>query len=333
MDKLFGTTTVIDEARMTVKKRSFLTITVVFLIVYFIGSMISSMLLMLPMYGVIFTNDGFMELMESSNDYNAIYAELDRILASEMPEWMNAASLIATVGIIICAIYYCTRMERRRFFTLGFVKKGAIIEYVAGLIIGLAMFGLAYGIIILSGQAEFIGFNSNISVWMLLLFFVGFLIQGMSEEILLRGYYLVSAATGGNIPLAVFASSAAFALFHLGNSGVSIMAVLNIFLFGLFAALYFIRRGNIWGIAAIHSMWNFAQGNIFGCEVSGNNMGSSIIETVQVGSNTMFNGGAFGPEGGLGVTIVLFVGIVILLFMKNKSVEPEINFSKEFQSA
>ena len=231
--------------------------------------------------------------------------------------------------IAVC-IYYCTKMERRRLFTMGFIKKGAIKEYLIGLLIGLVMFSTVYAILIISGQADFNGFNVNLSIPMLALFLIGFMIQGMSEEVLLRGHYFVSAAAGGNIPLAVFASSAFFAIFHLGNNGVSIIAILNRFLFGLFAAIYFLRRGSIWGIGAIHTMWNFAQGNIFGTEVSGNVMGCSVITTERVEGSTLINGGSFGPEGGLGVTIVLFIGIVILLFMKNKRVMPEIDFESSF---
>ena len=112
------------------------------------------------------------------------------------------------------------------------------------------------------------------------------------------------------------------------------MGIINLFLFGVFAALYFLRRGSIWGIGAIHSIWNFAQGNIFGCKVSGSLSGESLFRTNYIGESILFNGGSFGPEGGLAVTIVLFIGIVVLLPMKNKHVEiPPIRLKGEFYSA
>ena len=98
------------------------------------------------------------------------------------------------------------------------------------------------------------------------------------------------------------------------------MAVINLFLFGVFAALYFLRRGNIWGISAIHTIWNFAQGNIFGCKVSGMNMGETIFNTVET-NGVLWSGGDFGPEGGIGVTVVLTIGIIILTLMKNKDID------------
>ncbi len=331
MDKIFGTTAAIDEARLTSKRRNFFTISFMFILVYFLGSMISGALMTIPMQFYIFTSDEILLLMESGvTDTNVLMEAVYEF----MPEWMNAVSLITTAGMIIAVLVYCTRFERRRACSLGFFKKGAVLEYLSGLLIGLLMFSAAYGIILLSGQAEFTGFNSDVSVPMVLLFFVGFLIQGMSEEVLLRGFYFVSGSYTSSVAISVFASSATFALLHLANNGITVMSIINLFLFGVFAALYFLRRGNIWGIGAIHSIWNFAQGNIFGCRVSGSLSGESLFTTKYLGNSALFNGGEFGPEGGLGVTIVLLVAIAILLPMKNKRVEiPPIKLKGEFYSA
>ena len=42
------------------------------------------------------------------------------------------------------------------------------------------------------------------------------------------------------------------------------LALLNGVLFGIFAALYLIRRGNIWGIGAFHAAWSFVRDIVFG---------------------------------------------------------------------
>ena len=116
----------------------------------------------------------------------------------------------------------------------------------------------------------------------------------------------------------MLANSALFALLHAANVGISWLAFLNLLLFGLFASVYMVRRGNIWGICAIHTMWNFAQGNIFGLQVSGMNPTASIFSFVGDDSKSWINGGSFGPEGGICVTLVLLISILILLPMKNK---------------
>lgn len=101
-----------------------------------------------------------------------------------------------------------------------------------------------------------------------------------------------------------------FGLMHLGNNGISVMAVINLILYGLLAGYCFYRSGNIWLPAGFHITWNFVQGNVYGFSVSGFRT-SSFTKTVVV-KETPFTGGAFGPEGGIGVTIalvIIFVGV------------------------
>ena len=337
MNKLFLTNSCIDETAATTKRRTFFAVGIVFLLVYMIGSTAASVISTTPLYGYIFKDKEIMDIINSGitdyEEYNtAITSALERLYAN-MPPWMNAFSLISTVATIIAVMIYCCKIEKRRPFTLGFLRKGAVPEYISGLFIGLFMFSVAYGIAILSGEITFGGFDFQVNIGMIVLFFLGFLVQGASEEILLRGYFFVSGAANSSVAVSVFVSSGLFAAMHLGNPGISFLAIINLFLFGVFAALYFLRRGSIWGICAVHSVWNFAQGNVFGCKVSGMNMGESLF-TVNENGGTLWSGGAFGPEGGLCVTVVLVIGITVLTFMKNKNI-PEffVRKDKEFISA
>ena len=118
--------------------------------------------------------------------------------------------------------------------------------------------------------------------------------------------------------MAIIVSSVAFGALHLGNAGIAPLAFVNLVLFGIFAGVYFVKRGNIWGIAAIHSMWNFAQGNIFGILVSGNDFGTTIF-TSDINENmAIINGGDFGLEGGILTTIVLLAGTVFMMKTKQQ---------------
>ncbi len=42
-------------------------------------------------------------------------------------------------------------------------------------------------------------------------------------------------------------------------------------------ALYMLKTDNIWGVASLHGAWNFAQGNLVGVAVSGQNAGGELI--------------------------------------------------------
>ena len=226
-------------------------------------------------------------------------------------------ALFSTVPGTAVVLLFCRFAEGRRPHDLGLSPRRAGREYLAGLPIGLLLFAGAVGICAAVGAVRVTKSAGDTSAPLLLLFFAGYLLQGMSEEVLCRGFFMGSLLRRCPIPVAVTVNSAAFALLHLGNNGVTPLALGNIFLFGVLASLYVLRRGNLWGACAIHSMWNFAQGNLFGAAVSGNRSGPSLLraEAVTGGSASLWNGGAFGPEGGLAVTLVLLAGIAVLLFL------------------
>lgn len=227
---------------------------------------------------------------------------------------VNLASLFCTVFCIIATIIFCTKIEKRSVRSLGFRGKTPVTEYLLGLVFGAAMFAAVWGICLVTGTVDCRGISTNISP-LIALFFLGFLVQGMSEEVFSRGFMMQSLSIRYAGIVAVVINAVFFAAMHLGNNEVSFLAIFNIFLFGVFASLYMWKRGNIWGIAAFHSAWNFTQGNLLGVRVSGGNFGPSVLETVSDPSGALINGGGFGMEGGLACTLVFVAGIVFLLFM------------------
>ena len=76
-------------------------------------------------------------------------------------------------------------------------------------------------------------------------------------------------------------------------------------------------------VCAVHSMWNFAQGNLFGIPVSGlAGLPSPLrAEVTEGGWQTLVSGGDFGLEGGLAVTVVLVVACTIVLLLPTKKTE------------
>ena len=76
-------------------------------------------------------------------------------------------------------------------------------------------------------------------------------------------------------------------------------------------------------VGALHSMWNFAQGNLFGIPVSGiRGLPSPLVSTAADGGwQEWINGGAFGVEGGLAATVVLLVACAVVLALPTKKSE------------
>lgn len=328
----FNRTKMLDEAAINHRPTHFLHSLLFFVIVYFAADTVRQTLMTLPTFIYLLTSSDFMSIVKQlSAGELAVDQAMDAMLATistGLPWWLTLASLISSVALIAGAIIYCRVFEKRKIATLGLRKSNIALEYGVGAVIGLAMYSLTFLIAFLAGAVSFEGGASF--TFPIILFLVGFVIQGAAEEILIRGYLMTSVARDYKVFLAVFFSSAVFSLMHAANSGVSVLALINIFLFGVFEGIYVLKRGDIWGACAIHSMWNFAQGNIFGSSVSGMDSMPSIFNTVSTSGMTAANGGAFGLEGGFACTIVVVVAIgVLMLIPPKKSELPDYELYRE----
>lgn len=235
--------------------------------------------------------------------------------------WMAALLIGSFWGVFLLLWLWLRFYEKRPFFTLGFETSGALKKYLRGALLGAAMFSLAVALLALTGNVSLVrGAVPSLQGWAalggVLIVFLGWMVQGAAEETLVRGWVL--PALGIRLaPWAGIALSAAFfAALHSFNSGLSALAILNLALFGLFAAFYALREQALWGICALHSVWNWVQGNFFGLLVSGNDMNAGTLLNLQTQGPDWWTGGAFGPEGGLAVTLVLLAGLMILFFAK-----------------
>ncbi len=256
--------------------------------------------------------------------YAAEYARLIEDINNFMQSRFGVlSSLVSTAAVIALALLFCRFIERRDLSTLGLVRRRALRGYGAGLLVGLLLFSLAYLVMCLTDAVAYKGVTDGITFPILLLYFLGYVIQGASEEILFRGFFMLSLTRRKSVVFAVVMNSLVFAFFHLANGGLSFVAVLNIFLFGVFASVLTLRTGSLLPACAVHTVWNFAQGNLFGCTVSGIISGDSLLQSELTQGRELTNGGAFGPEGGIAVTIVLFLAVVLLMLLPGRKSEKE----------
>lgn len=259
---------------------------------------------------MLFQNEEYLTAV-STGDMSLVYKAEEIIMSSDA---MMICMLFSDIMMILVILLFCRFFQRRNPSSVGFTRKHIVPEYLAGIVVGFVMFSAAVLIGVAAGAVRVEGFAADIPVGILVVFFLGYMVQGMAEEVLCRGYIMVSIARRYPVWVGVLTNSILFAALHLANDGITPLAFLNLVLFGIFASLYFIRRGNIWGIGAIHSVWNFTQGNFFGISVSGMGNTSSVLTSTFVEGKSLINGGSFGSEGGLAVTIVLVIGIFVLYF-------------------
>lgn len=293
---------------------------IILFILMLITSQIMGVALMPALFFLFYSDPQIAELMMSGTaDYNVLVEKMYNLLLNP-PEWMNILSLFLTLVIIFGAVIYCTKIEKRPATSMGFVKRGVLPEYLVGLVLGALMMGAVVLLSVFSGVVTYNGV-ADFNIIVVVFYFIGYLIQGMAEETLFRGYYMVSSAENTSLVYSLTMSSLVFAFAHFANNGVTFLGILNVFLFGLFAGIYVLRRGSLWGIGALHAAWNFTQGILFGFNVSGNTSNAGILKFTQAEGFDSLNGGAFGPEGGMFTTLVLFIAIGVLLAVNPKKSE------------
>ena len=300
---------------LTSKSHSAVLEVLIALAVFFISDIVMGIVQTPAMVIYLFTNKEYMSML-TSNSFD--FAKIMDI-ALNMPPWVTAVTLMAQIVLIIGFLLYCRIFEKRKANTLGFRKKGFLLEYTKGIVIGAVLFVASYGFSLLTGSVRFLEEAAEgTTALYIIVFLVGFLIQGMAEEVICRGYLLVSLSKRYNVTMSIILSSLFFTMLHGMNAGIGFLAYINLFLFGAFLGLLFVRCENIWIVGAIHSIWNFVQGNILGVQVSGMQTLPSVFTTEFIEGREFINGGSFGSEGGFAVTLVLLVATALLLLNMSK---------------
>jgi membrane protease YdiL (CAAX protease family) len=292
----------------------------IFLLVSTVASVPQSIISSFAITFIILFDPKFHEMIEQGNFDNGAVEIYTADLIENMPSSVYALLLFSAGFMVVVSLLYCHLFEKRKPYTLGFTKRGCVSEYLLGLLIGLGMIAVPILACQLTDCID-IAPSTSVKPFMILAFFIAFLFQGMGEEALFRGYLMTSLARKTHVWVAVIISSLLFSLFHLSNASFSLIAFINIFLFGLFSSIFMLKRGSIWAVGAIHAIWNFVQGNLFGFNVSGNPKFDSIMEVTQKNYGSILHGADFGPEGGLAVTVVLLIMIAVALAIPTKKSE------------
>jgi uncharacterized protein len=215
--------------------------------------------------------------------------------------------------------------------SLGLQRQGAVGRWLRGAAIAALMMGCIVLVwyTLVDGATWSMNPDLGRARLALLAGLGAFLIQGPSEEILFRGYILQIVTARYGLTWGVGVSAGLFTLLHVLNASFGLMPLINLFLFGAATAAYkmLLDDDQLWGVFAIHSVWNWLQQDVFGLENSG--LASPIANTLfHVEPNKQLPdpvwGGGFGPEGTLAATLVLLALLVrvILHVRRDTSVLP-----------
>ncbi|VLU80878.1 CAAX amino terminal protease family protein [Streptococcus pneumoniae] len=224
---------------------------------------------------------------------------------------------LLSFGFIISTVFRWTRkVEKRPIRTLGFYKENFLSALFKGYGLGLSLFILALAGLVVLGQYQFDSIHLDTYSLAFTLFTIPFwILQGTAEELVTRAWLIPQLAKRTNLKVAIIISSSLFTLLHLGNSGITFLSAIDLFLFGVAMALYLLKTDTVWGVAGIHGAWNFAQGNLFGILVSGQPSGTSLMTFLPQGNQDWLSGGSFGIEGSIMTSLVL---LLLIVYLANK---------------
>lgn len=206
-------------------------------------------------------------------------------------------------------------LDRRSFRSLGlWPQPSAPADFLAGFAIAFVMMATVFLLHLAGGWLVLESWGieqlrSDGALRGLGLSLVLYLLVGVQEELLFRGYQLQNLIDGTRLPLGIALSSFLFGASHLRNPAASWPALVGITLAGLLLSWAWFRTHSLWLPIGLHTGWNFFEGTVLGFPVSG--LDGFHLVRHRVAGPPLLTGGAFGPEAGL----LLLPGLLLAAYL------------------
>lgn len=266
---------------------------------------------------------GFVLLAGFGLVLRALYGPAARSAASSFSAWLVFFQDLAQFIPAVLAAWIMSRIEHRPMGVYGLpLQRSAISRFVVGYIFW-GFLPLTVVLLIMRALGVF-SFGSPglppvsalqwAGAWAL-----AFLLVGLAEEYLLRGYPLYTLADGIGFWPAAILLAVAFGSAHLSNGGETHIGIIGAALFGLFAAATLRRTGNLWLAVGAHAGWDWGQSYFYGVNDSGLQAVGHLFNPPPPQGPAWLSGGTVGPEGSIVTLIVwglMFVGF--LIFYKSR---------------
>jgi len=131
-----------------------------------------------------------------------------------------------------------------------------------------------------------------------------FLLVGLFEEFLMRGYTLFTLMQAFGFWPAAITLSILFGAIHLANQGEAWIGAAAAGLIGFFFCLTLRRTGNLWFAVGFHASWDWGETYLYSVPNSGTVAPGHLLSSSFHGSPWL-SGGSVGPEGSVFVFVVI----------------------------
>ena len=230
------------------------------------------------------------------------------------PLLMGGSEALTLLFLCIAALAM-GRIEHRKFAEYGLPLRLALRkDFWVGSLIGFsAISGTLLTIFLLHGfRITGLAIHGTAILYSLLGWGIAFLLAGLAEEFLFRGYIQYTLSTGMGFWPAAFLMSGLFGLGHFFNSHENARGSETVVLFGLLLCLFLRRTGNLWCAVGFHLGYDWGQ-MFYGVPDSGIVPYQNMLDSTLSGPQWL-TGGTVGPEASFLTPLALLV--VALLFSR-----------------
>ena len=216
-------------------------------------------------------------------------------------------------GTVALTWAFCRFLHHGPLADLGLHRQGWVRNLLGGWAVGASMVVLIFVIYLAVGWLSVEGLAPDVTAFVIVA--LSWIASSTVEEITTRGYIMQRLAPAWGMPVAIAVASLIFTLPHALNPHVTVLALANTFLVGIFFAVSYLLTRSLWLPIGLHIGWNLAEIGL-GFPDSGFVEPGLIRSTVQ--GPSLITGGAYGPEAGLVTSGILLLGIITMVLLRRR---------------
>lgn len=225
---------------------------------------------------------------------------------------VGATSAVLALALLAAHALALRVVDRRPWSAAGLQRDGARPSVlVRALLLGALAIGLPTALLLAVGWLR-LGSAADGSWWRSAGMLLAVLLPAaLWEELLVRGYPFAVLRDVWGARGAVLATSAAFALLHVGNPGATPLAIALVAMAGIFLGAVRLATRSLYAAWMAHAGWNWTLAAVFHVSVSGWPFVAPDYRVVDGGPDWA-TGGAWGPEGGAGAALGMAMALALL---------------------
>lgn len=291
------------------RRRSVFYDLLIFLVLSLVGTTIAGVPLSVVMVAVLWKDImaivGTLPVNPTTEQLNTAMQSVTELITAN--PWIQVVSLLSGLFVIATVIVWCRFIRRQPLGDIGLSTGRRVgLQALAGIGAGVLCVAGGVALPILFHAASLSPSGAAFSALPILLA-VGLFISGFSQELLFRGYLFMEWRRKMPLWMAVVFSSLLYLCFGIAD-GAGVVMYINLLLSGAVLALLCHVTDSVWCSACLSGTVNLLSGIVCG----GTMFGTPLLYQVTEGRD-MTTGGSFGPEAGLGMTLVWLVLLFLLI--------------------